>query len=92
MRAAVLLSVESLNGKVRVTVYGDCGFKRELLVDFVLYGPDGRYSISEGALEGVTAFEVREVDGRELRRRGLPAEEGRRERPRKWRSWYREGG
>jgi hypothetical protein len=27
--------------------------------------------------EGVTAFEVKEVDGRELRRRGLPAERGR---------------
>jgi hypothetical protein len=73
----MLLSVERADGKVRVTVYADCGFKRELEVDFVLYGPDGRYSIAEGVLEGVTAFEVKEVEGRELRRRGLPAEEGR---------------
>jgi hypothetical protein len=77
VRAAVLLSVESLNGKVRVTIYGDFGFRRELEVDFVLYGPNGKYSISEGALEGVTAFEVVEVDGRDLAKRGLPAEEGR---------------
>jgi hypothetical protein len=74
----MLLSVESVGGKVRVTVYGDFGFQRDFLVDFVLYGPNGKYSIAEGVFEGVTAFEVREVDGKELKRRGLPAEEGRR--------------
>ncbi|MCC6050618.1 MAG: hypothetical protein LM580_07915 [Thermofilum sp.] len=73
----MLLSIENLAGKPHVTVYGDFGFKREISVDFVLYGPDGKYSISEGVLEGVTAFEVIEMDGRELRKRGLPAEEGR---------------
>jgi hypothetical protein len=73
----MILSIENLAGKPRVTVYGDFGFKREFLVDFVLYGPDGKYCITEGVLEGVTAFEVKEVDGRELKRRGLPAEEGR---------------
>jgi hypothetical protein len=73
----MLLSIENLAGKSRVTVYADYGFKREILVDFVLYGPNGKYSISEGVLEGVTTFEVKEVDGKELRKRGLPAEEGR---------------
>jgi hypothetical protein len=69
--------MERVGGKVHVTVYADYGFKREILVDFVLYGSNGEYSIADGAFEGVTAFEVKEVDGRELRRRGLPAEEGR---------------
>jgi hypothetical protein len=78
VRAAALLSVEGAGGKLRVTVYGGCGFKRELEVDFALYGPDGKYSISGGALEGATAFEVVEVGGRELGERGLPAEGGRR--------------
>jgi hypothetical protein len=73
----MLLSVESLNGKLRVAVYADHGFKREFLVDFVLYGPDGRYSVTEGVFEGVTAFEVKDVDGRELKKKGFPAEEGR---------------
>jgi hypothetical protein len=75
--AAVLLSVEKSGEKLLVAVYGDFGFRRELEVDFVLYGPNGEYSVSEGALEGVTAFEIVEMDGKELRRRGLPAEEGR---------------
>jgi hypothetical protein len=74
----MILDMERVGGKVRVTVYADYGFKREFLVDFVLYGPNGKYSIAEGVFEGVTAFEVKEVDGRELKRRGLPAEEGRR--------------
>jgi hypothetical protein len=74
----VILDIERAGGKVRVTAYADYGFKREFLVDFVLYGPHGEHYVSEGVLEGVTAFEVVEVDGRELRRRGLPAEEGRR--------------
>jgi hypothetical protein len=69
--------MERVGGKVRVTVYADYGFKREFLVDFVLYGPNGEYSVSDGVFEGVSAFEVRDVDGRELKRRGLPAEEGR---------------
>jgi hypothetical protein len=73
----MLLSIENLAGKSHVTVYGGYGFKREFLVDFVLYGPDGKYSISEGVLEGVAAFEVVEMDGGNLKRRGLPAEEGR---------------
>jgi hypothetical protein len=73
----MILDMERVGGKVHVTVYADYGFKREFLVDFVLYGPNGKYSIAEGVLEGVTAFEVVEMDGRELRRRGLPAEEGR---------------
>jgi hypothetical protein len=73
----MILSIENLAGKPRVTVYADYGFRRELEVDFVLYGSDSKYSIGEGVLEGVTAFEVVEVDGRELRKRGLPAEEGR---------------
>jgi hypothetical protein len=73
----MILDIERVGDKVRVTVYADFGFGREFLVDFVLYGPNGKYSISEGVLEGVTAFEVKEVDGRELRKRGLPAEEGR---------------
>jgi hypothetical protein len=73
----MILSIENLGGKLRVTAYGDFGFKREFLVDFALYGPDGKYCITEGVLEGVTAFEVKEVDGRELKRKGLPAEEGR---------------
>jgi hypothetical protein len=74
----MLLSVEKRGERLLVAVYGDYGFKRELEVDFVLYGPNGKYSISEGVLEGVTAFEVKEADGKELKRRGLPAEEGRR--------------
>jgi hypothetical protein len=73
----MILDIERVGDKVRVTVYGDFGFQREFLVDFVLYGPSGKYSISEGVLEGVTAFEVVEMDGRELKKRGLPAEEGR---------------
>jgi hypothetical protein len=73
----MILDIERVGDKVRVAVYADYGFKREFLVDFVLYGPNGKYSIAEGVFEGVTAFEVVEVDGRELRRRGLPAEEGR---------------
>jgi hypothetical protein len=74
----MILDMERVGGKVHVTVYADYSFKREFLVDFVLYGPNGKYSISEGVLEGVTAFEVKEADGKELKRRGLPAEEGRR--------------
>jgi hypothetical protein len=73
----MLLSIENLGDKLRVTVYGDFGFKREFLVDFALYGPDGKYCITEGVLEGVTAFEVKEVDGGDLAKRGLPAEKGR---------------
>ena len=73
----MILSIENLAGKPHVTVYADYGFKREILVDFVLYGPDGKYSISEGVLEGVTAFEVIEMDGGDLAKRGLPAEKGR---------------
>jgi len=73
----MILSIENLAGKPHVTVYADYGFKREILVDFVLYGPDGKYSISEGVLEGVTAFEVIEMDGGDLAKKGLPAEEGR---------------
>jgi hypothetical protein len=73
----MILDIEKRGEKLLVTVYGDFGFKRELEVDFVLYGPNGKYSVTEGALEGVTAFEVVEMDGRELKRRGLSAEEGR---------------
>jgi len=73
----MILDMERAGGKVRVTVYADYGLRREILVDFVLYEPNGKYSVSEGVFEGVTAFEVKEVDGRELRKRGLPAEEGR---------------
>ena len=73
----MILDIESVGGKLRVTVYGDFGFKREFLVDFVLYGPNGKYSVTEGVLEGVTALEVVEMEGRDLKRRGLPAEEGR---------------
>jgi hypothetical protein len=73
----MILSIESVGGKVRVAVYGGFGFKREFLVDFVLYGPNGKYSVTDGVFEGVTAFEVVEMEGKELRRRGLPAEEGR---------------
>jgi hypothetical protein len=74
----VLLCIERVGGKVHVTVYADYGFKREFLVDFVLYGPNGEYSVNEGVLEGVTAFEVIEMDGGDLAKRGLPAEKGRR--------------
>jgi hypothetical protein len=74
----MILSIENLGDKLRVTAYADYGFKREFLVDFALYGPNGKYSVSEGVLEGITAFEIVEMDGRELKRRGLPAEEGRR--------------
>jgi hypothetical protein len=73
----VILDIERAGDKVRVTAYADYGLRREILVDFALYGPNGKYSVSEGVFEGVTAFEVKEVDGRELKRRGLPAEEGR---------------
>ena len=73
----MILGIEKSGERLLVAVYGDFGFRREILADFVLYGPDGKYSISEGVLEGVTAFEVREVDGKELKKRGLPAEEGR---------------
>ena len=73
----MILGIEKSGERLLVAVYGDFGFRREILVDFVLYGPNGKYSISEGVLEGVTAFEVREVDGKELKKRGLPAEEGR---------------
>jgi hypothetical protein len=73
----MILGIERVGDKLLVAVYGDFGFRREFLVDFVLYGPNGKYSISEGALEGVTAFEVKEVDGGDLAKRGLPAEKGR---------------
>ncbi|MCC6051456.1 MAG: hypothetical protein LM580_12155 [Thermofilum sp.] len=73
----MILGIEKRGERLLVAVYGDFGFKRELEVDFALYGSDGKYYVTEGVLEGVTAFEVKEVDGRELKRRGLPAEEGR---------------
>jgi hypothetical protein len=73
----MILNIEKRGEKLLVTAYADYGFRRELEVDFVLYGPNGKYSISEGVLEGVTAFEIVEMDGKELKRRGLPAEEGR---------------
>ena len=73
----MILDMERVGGKVHVTAYADYGFKRELEVGFVLYEPNGKYSISEGVLEGVTVFEIVEVDGKELRKRGLSAEEGR---------------
>jgi hypothetical protein len=73
----MILGIEKRGEKLLVAVYGDFGFERELEVDFVLYGPNGKYSIAEGVLEGVTAFEVKEVDGGDLAKRGLPAEKGR---------------
>ena len=73
----MILGIEKSGERLLVAVYGDFGFRRELEVDFVLYGPDGKYYVTEGVLEGVTAFEIVEMDGRELKKRGLPAEEGR---------------
>jgi hypothetical protein len=73
----MILDMERVGGKVHVTVYGDFGFKREFLVDFVLYGPNGEYSVTDGVFDGVTAFEVKDVDGGDLAKRGLPAEKGR---------------
>jgi hypothetical protein len=73
----VLLCIENLGGKPHVTVYGDYGFKRSISVDFVLYGPNGKYYVTEGVFEGVTAFEMVEMDGGDLAKRGLPAEKGR---------------
>jgi hypothetical protein len=73
----MILDIERRGEKLRVAVYGDFGFQREVLVDFVLYGPDGKYYVTEGVFEGVAAFEVRDVDGGDLAKRGLPAEKGR---------------
>jgi hypothetical protein len=72
----MLLSVERRGEKLLVSVYGDFGFRRELEVDFVLYGPHGKYSVTEGVLDGVEAAEVVEVGGDWLLKKGLPAEEG----------------
>jgi hypothetical protein len=72
----VIVSVERRGGRLLASVYADW-FRRDFDVDFVLYGPHLKYSVTEGVLEGVSAVEVLEVDGEDLVKRGLPAERGR---------------
>lgn len=72
----MIVSVERREGRLAAAVLAG-PLRREFEVDFVLYGPDLKYSVAEGVLEGVTEVEVVEVSGEDLLKRGLPAEKGR---------------